>query len=140
MSVVLFIHSWVRWLIILVAVAALVKNAVGLIQKSEYDKMTGGMMAGFSGLFDLQVLLGLILLILGWASFSAAAGGFPVPQVEHLGTMFVAAMVAHSPRFWKDKPAAVQYRNNLIVIVVTLLLVALGVSLLVGNRWVFRGL
>ncbi len=136
----LIVHSWLRWVILLVAAVALVKLVVGLAGKREYDRMTGGLMAAFSGLMDLQVVIGIVQLIVGWRAYSAAAGGFPLPQIEHLGVMLVAALIAHLPARWKSKLDAIRYRNTLIVLVVALLLIVIGVSTLAGSRWVFRGL
>jgi hypothetical protein len=129
MAVVLFLHSWVRWIILIVAVAALVKHAIGLMQKSPYDKMARGLMAGFSGLMDLQVLLGIVLLVL--------IGGPQRMHFEHLGTMIIAAVVAHLPAIWKKKADNVRYRNNVLVIIGALLLIVAAIAPL-GNRWFFR--
>lgn len=140
-NILLTIHSWVRWLVLLVAVIALIKHIIGWVQSAEYDSMARGLMSGFTGLIDLNVLLGLIKLITGWSSYSAIAGGFPRTQVEHLGTMLIAAFVAHAPNiFFKDKPDNVRYRNAAIAIVVALVLIVVGIMPLEGARWVLRGL
>lgn len=137
-QVLLYIHSWVRWLIVLVALIALVKHIIGLARRSEYDSMTRGLMSAFSGLMDLQVVIGIIQLIVGWQAFSAIAGGFPRVQIKHLTVMLIAAIIAHLPMRWKDKPAAIRYRNSLVVIVVVAVLIVVGVMVLAGSRWVFR--
>jgi len=63
-------------------------------------------------------------------------GGFALRQRwEHLGIMLVAVIVAHLPAMWKKKDDTTRYRNTLIAVVVSLLLVVLGVTLLPGNRW-----
>jgi hypothetical protein len=134
LQVLFYIHSWLRWLILLVAAIAVVKSIIGLAGRHEFDKMSGGLTSAFSGLMDLQVLIGLIYLL--WSGFAGA--GFPMQRIEHLVTMIIAAVVAHLPAVWKNKPAAVRYRNGLIVILVSLLLVVAGVFALNGNRWVFR--
>jgi hypothetical protein len=138
--VLLTIHSWVRWLVLLVALVAVVKYVVGLVGGGEFDGMARGLSAAFSGLIDLNVALGVIQLIAFWRAFAAAAGGFPRPQVEHMGVMLVAAVIAHLPNRWKGDPARVRYRNGLLVIVGVVVLIVLGVSVLQGSRWVFRGL
>jgi hypothetical protein len=141
-SILLFIHSWVRWLVLLAGVVAIVLHLVGLIQrKADYEKPASISMSAFSGLIDLNVTIGIIQLIAFWKAWSAAAGGFPFPQIEHLTTMLVAAVVAHLPSMlWKDKPAGIRYRNTLIAVVLVILLIIAGIMPLVGNRWVFRGL
>ncbi len=137
-SLVLIVHSWLRWVILLVALLALAKHIVGLARGGEYDAMSRGLMAAFSGLMDLQALIGLVTLITGWQAFTAV--GFPLPQVEHVSAMLLAAIAAHLPALWKERPAAVRYRNGLMAMIAALILIVLGVSTLVGNRWVLRGL
>ncbi len=138
--VLLIVHSWLRWAVLLVALVALVKLIAGLAGKRPFDRMASGLLAAFSGLLDLQVVLGVVLLIIGWQGFAAAGGGFPLQQVEHLGVMLVAAVVAHLPARWKAQPDAVRTRNTLIVLVIVLALIVVGVSTLAGSRWGFRGL
>lgn len=136
--IVLTVHSWLRWVILLVALLALAKHIAGLVRGSAYDALSARLLTAFSGLMDLQALIGLVTLIVGWRAFSAA--GFPMNQVEHLSTMLLAAIVAHLPARWKERPDTVRYRNGLIVVIAALVLIVLGVSVLVGNRWVLRGL
>lgn len=62
------------------------------------------------------------------------------PQVEHMGILLLAAVAAHLPNRWKADPARVRYRNGLLVVVGVVLLIAVGVSVLQGSRWAFRGL
>lgn len=139
-SILLFIHSWLRWLIVLAGAAAAIRLLIGLIAGGEYDRLARGLTATFTGLLDLQVLLGVLLLIVGWRGYSAAAGGgFPVTQFEHLGAMVVAAGVSHFSNRWADSPHRRRFLYNLIVVLIALVLIFLGVSVLTGARWVFRG-
>jgi len=139
-QILLFIHSWVRWLVLLVAVVALVRHVLGWLRRDNYDGAARGLLSAFSGLIDLNVLIGVIQLIAFWRSYSAAAGGFPMPQVEHLGAMLIAAIIAHLPaRLWRNSPDANRYRNTAIAILVSVLVIIAGIMPLVGDRWVFRG-
>ena len=73
------------------------------------------------GLLDLQVLLGIILLIgLVTARF----------QLEHAFTMFIAVVLAHLSIRWRNGEDPVKFRNNLLVIIADMILIFLGVSLL----------
>jgi len=141
-SILLFIHSWVRWLVLLAGVITIVLHLVGLIQKkTDYEKPASISMSAFSGLIDLNVTIGVIQLVAFWRAWSAAAGGFPLPQIEHLTTMLIAAVVAHLPSMlWKNKAASVRFRNTLIAVVLVIALIVAGIMPLVGSRWVFRGL
>jgi len=57
MDTLLAVHSFIRWIIMAVAVVAIVKFAVGWAANSLFKGMDRGLASGFSGLMDLQVLL-----------------------------------------------------------------------------------
>ncbi len=63
MNIVLTVHSWLRWLVLLVAVVATIKFPVGWLSNSIFQGMDRGRMAGFSGLMDIQVTLGPLILV-----------------------------------------------------------------------------
>lgn len=139
-TLLLTIHSWVRWVVLLVAVIALVKHIAGYLNDAPYDNASRGLMSTYAGLMDLNVLLGVIQLLVFWGPYSAVSGGFPLPQIEHLGTMIIATGVAHMTRSWRGLEGRPRYRNTLLALVVSLILIFVGISMLAGNRWVFRGL
>jgi hypothetical protein len=126
------LHSFVRWIIVLVALVAAIKFALGWRNKARVQKSDRALMSAFSGLVDLQVLLGLILL-LGQGMMTPV--GFPINRIEHFCFMIVAAIVAHTPMRWRKSDDSTALRNNLLVIVVVLVLIVLGVASLGGNRW-----
>jgi hypothetical protein len=133
MIVLLTLHSLIRWAIIFVALATLIKFALGLVQKHPYDRMAGGLSAAFSGLMDTQALLGGLFFVLQGA---AMPGGFALRyRWEHLAIMLIAVVVGHLPALWKKLDDRQRYRNGLLAILVALLLVVVGVSALPGNRW-----
>ncbi|MDQ4078224.1 MAG: hypothetical protein M3220_18505 [Chloroflexota bacterium] len=127
MEIVLTIHSLIRWLILFVAIIALVKFGAGWLRTDPFTPTDRGLMSTFTGMIDLQLLLGLILLFVG--------GEFTRYQLEHTVTMLVAVGVAHLPLRWRDAPDPTRFRNNLVVIIVVLLLIVAGISVLPGNRW-----
>jgi hypothetical protein len=131
MMFLLTLHSILRWLVIFVAIAAIIKLVLNLAQKKDYDKMTGGLVSGFAGLMDTQLLFGLMFFI--WNGLAGA--GFPRQRWEHLVIMLVAVIVAHLPSMWKKAETQKRLRNTLAAVVGSLLLVVLGVSLLQPNRW-----
>lgn len=124
MEFVLMLHSIVRWLIVIVTVVALVRFALVLFAnqtEQRYDKI---LLSAFSGLVDLQVLLGLIYLI--WSGTSGV--GFPRHRIEHAVIMIIAAVLAHLPRRWRDAPLKTRARNNILIIAAVLVLVYIGVA------------
>lgn len=126
MGFVLMFHSIVRWLIVLVGLFSLVKFLVGWARKSEFTKMDRGLSAGFSGLMDLQVLLGFVFFF-----WNGSVVGYPMFRIEHLVTMLVAAVVAHLPSFMKK--AGNKFTVGLYAIVGALVFVFIGVALLPGG-------
>lgn len=127
MDIILVIHSINRWLIILIGVIATVKFLVGWLSKSEYQPLDRGLMSGYTGLLDLQLVLGIILLI---------GGGLEQYRIEHAVTMIIALALAHLSRIWRDKADPTKFRNNFFAIVLGLLLIFAGVSLL-PKGWSF---
>lgn len=133
MTLLLTIHSILRWVIILVALAVIIKFALGVIQKQPYDKAARGLASAFGGLMDAQLLLGMVFFI--WSGL-AIEGGFGLRhRWEHLAVMLVAVIVAHLPALWKKRDDQTRYRNGLVAILVSILLVVAGVFALPGNRW-----
>jgi hypothetical protein len=131
MVFLLTLHSIVRWALVLVALAVLVKFAIGWLRKQTFDKTASALSSAFGGLMDLQLLLGLLYFLI--SGFGGA--GFPRFRWEHLGVMTIAVVVSHLPSMWKKLEDGRRYRNSLIAVLVALVLVAAGVSLLPGSRW-----
>lgn len=129
MNILLMAHSGIRWLVLLVAVIAVIKYLIGWLQHGQFKGMDRGLMAGFSGLMDLQVTLGIVLLL--WSGFAGV--GFPFFRIAHTLIMLAAAVLAHMSRRWKDATDATKFRNNLFLIVGSLILVLIGISILPGG-------
>lgn len=133
MTLLLTLHSILRWVVVLVALAVIIKFALGLVQKQPYDKSARGLASAFGGLMDTQLLLGTAFFI--WSGL-AIEGGFGLRhRWEHLAVMLAAVIVAHLPAIWKMRDDQTRYRNGLIAILVSILLVVVGVFALPGNRW-----
>jgi hypothetical protein len=122
------IHSILRWVILLVAVIAIIVFLVAWLRRSQLQGVDRGLMSGFSGLMDLQATLGIILLI--WGGLGGI--GFPAYRIEHGLIMVLAAVVAHLSARWKNVDGPVRYRNYFLIILGSLLLVLLGISVLPG--------
>jgi hypothetical protein len=129
MNILLMAHSGLRWLVLLVALIAIVKFLLGWLTRSSFKGMDRGLMAGYSGLLDLQSTLGIIFLL--WNGLTGA--GFPRYRLEHGLIMIVAAVVAHLSSRWKNEQDAVRFRNNLFLIVASLVLVLIGIAVLPGG-------
>ena len=129
MPTLLTIHSYVRWLIVIVAIVAAVKFAIGWLRGGAFQSMDRGLTSGFSGVVDLQVTLGLIYLI--WNGL--AVEGFPGFRIEHAVTMIIAAVVAHLPARWKNMEDKIRFRNSMFIVLDVLIIIFIGVVRLPKN-------
>jgi hypothetical protein len=135
MDILFRIHSDTRWLVVLVGVVALVKFLIGWLGKGKFQKFDRILTSAFSGLVDLQVLLGLVFLI--WSGLAGV--GFPRQRLEHAFIMIIAAVVAHLPSRWKSLGDTKRFRNSFLAVLGVGVLIFLGVVLLPGGmvRWQF---
>lgn len=129
MEILATIHGEFRWLVLLAALVAIVKFVIDLIKKQDYTPTDAKIMLAYTILLDIQVLMGLILLIFG--------NNFDRLHLEHATTMIIAVVVAHLNAIWrKSDDSSKIFRNNIIVILVSLALILLGVIRLRGG-WIF---
>lgn len=129
MDILLALHSIVRWIIIVVAALAIVKFTIGWAGNQSFKGMDRGLASGFSGLMDLQVLLGLTYFI--WNG--AAGAGFPSYRILHAIIMIVAAVTAHIPARFKNLNDKLRFLYSMLVILGALALVFVGISVLPGG-------
>lgn len=112
-------HSGFRWLVVVAAVAAVVFFGYGWLAKKYSAKPARILTAAYSGLLDLQVLVGLIYFFVV---------GFNRYRIEHLTIMLIVAVLAHLPRKWRDGAAEVYYRNTFLIVLATIILIYVGVA------------
>ncbi|MCJ7512623.1 MAG: hypothetical protein MUO23_06590 [Anaerolineales bacterium] len=102
-SFILILHNWMRWVVVLAGVYALVRAYSGLLSRRSWtpaDKTAGTL---FSVSVDIQFLLGLILTFLS-PLVAAAMGNLPAAMqsdelrhilVEHIPLMLLAVVFVH---------------------------------------------
>ncbi len=134
METLLDIHSGVRWLIVIIAVVAAVRLAIGYFGRQPYDRSARSLMMLFTTSIDIQVLLGLIYLV--WSGIDDDY--WPRARFEHMVIMLVAAFVAHMSMRWRNAPAALRYRNEMLVVLATLAIIFAGVSALPGGTALWK--
>lgn len=130
MEFVLMLHSLWRWVVVVVALIALVKFALGWLQKKNPEPLDRRLLLGFTTTLDIQVLLGIVLVIL--MALNAAVGR---TAIEHIVIMVVAVVVAHLTAMWRKREDNTFLRNNFFDVLVTLLLIVVGVATV--NGWGF---
>ncbi len=128
MDILRFLHSWVRWLVVLVALIDLVYFAIGWLQGRNYDQLARRLMSIFGMVISIQWLIGVVfLIVLGGQT------GFGVRHYwEHLTVMTIAVFVANVPNMLRRRQLAdkQRYLVNLITIIAVIVLVIVGISLL----------
>ncbi|MEK7785710.1 MAG: hypothetical protein AAB658_09890, partial [Chloroflexota bacterium] len=110
--------------IMVTALAAAIKFALGWRQGGQFSRMDNGLAAGFSGLMDLQILLGLVYLL--WTGFTSE--GFAAYRIQHTVTMIFAAVAAHLPSRWKKETDTVRYRNSLFAVLGAVVIIIAGLA------------
>ena len=127
MGIFLTLHSINRWLILIAALAALIHLAKDSIEKKEASKVSRIASSAFTGLMDLQVVLGGISLML--------------PKIMgdremHMTYMLLAVVIAHLPAIVKKRNPAQYPLVMALAIVISIALIILGVAEIGGAvRW-----
>jgi hypothetical protein len=111
-------HSGLRYLVLLVGLAALIYFLSGLATKRPVDKGVRILGSAFTGLLDLQVLLGIIMV---------AMGRFYPQLIGHIVMMLLAAAVTHVLLVMNRKRATPGYVLPLIAVAVALAFIAGGI-------------
>jgi hypothetical protein len=152
-DLLLFAHSWLRWIVLLAGLAALVRAATGANARRPWTPLDdrGGMW--FTAALDLQMLLGLVLYAFlspvtqsAFVDMAAAMRAAPIRffAVEHPVGMIVAIALAHVGRVRVRKAPDSESRHKRTLVFFGLALVVLLLSLPwpigPGARSLFRGL
>ncbi|HEX8441716.1 hypothetical protein [Archangium sp.] len=118
MNTLLSLHSYLRYLVLLVGVVAVAWFAFGLATKRPVDKSVRILGSSFAGLLDTQILLGII---------GVAMGRYYPALIGHIVMMILAAGLAHALLVKNRKSATPGYVLPLIAVGGALLLVAGGI-------------
>jgi hypothetical protein len=137
-AAILLLHSWLRWLVLLAALTAVVRAIAGISAGRPWrpaDDLAGRL---FLRAFDVQILLGLLLYFLLSPITRGALGDFTGAMrisatrfwaVEHVFGMLVAVLLAHRGHIRvrsiqdharKHRVAAVFYTLALIAILASI--------------------
>lgn len=120
MIFLLHAHSGLRYLVLLVAFLAVLYLAFGLLTRRAWDGPARGLTAAFTGMLDLQLVFGILLLF--FRPFYPALIG-------HVVTMLLAIVAAHGFSVAARKAADERRKYGLALtgVVVALVLVAGGI-------------
>jgi hypothetical protein len=118
MNILFHAHSGLRYLVLLSGLVALAYFVSGLVMKRPVGKGLRILGAAFTGLLDLQVLLGLIMV---------AMGRYYPQLIGHIVMMLLAAGVTHGLLVMNRKRPNPGYLLPLIAVVVALALMVGGI-------------
>jgi hypothetical protein len=123
-------HSGWRYLVIAIAIVALVKLLIGLVSRSKWSKLDQALGAAFPIIFDIQLLLGLVL----WVLQGRWSGEDMLRSWEHPIIMIVSILVAHIAwsRTKKAGSDAGKFRTAFIGFLIAALVMGLGVAQITG--------
>src|SRR4051794_27783482 len=121
LTMIFHAHSGLRFLVLLAAVVALVVQALGFFGRKAYERPSRLSMAAFTGLLDLQILLGVVMVVLG-CFYGALIG--------HLAMMVLAAAAAHGCSVFARRQADGRRAHAvaLVGVVLALGLIAAGIG------------
>ena len=149
----LFAHSWLRWLVLLTALAAVARAVSGVSTRRPWTPVDDRAGKWLTAALDLQMLLGLILYIFlspvtksAFVDMAAAMQAAPIRffAVEHPIGMIAAIALAHVGRARARKAGDSESRHKqaLIFFGLALLVMLLSIPWPIGPgaRSLFRGL
>lgn len=131
MQIIFTLHSLWRWVVLLAALAVVIKALLGWFGKGDWTNLDDRLGLVFTVTFDIQLLLGLIVYI---GIFTGAHGqrwydgSIGRLSGEHVALMFVALVIAHiaRSRARKAETAVSKHRTAAIGFVISLILVVVG--------------
>ncbi len=129
---VFHVHSFLRWIIVLLFIFALFKYLIGWIGKQRYGKFDETLMKIVRISFDIQVSLGIVVFI-GMGVFF----GFPFYHFKHAFFPLCGLLAIHSIHKWDELPSERRYRNSFFMILAICILVFIGIAVL-PQGWTFE--
>ncbi len=130
--VFLSLHNITRWIVLVLGVVLVVRSFLGWIKNWEYQERDKKLTPIYAGVFDLQILLGIILFFTkGWGGVLMNAPGDVMKTaamrffaVEHWMMMILAAILIHigSAKVKKTTESLKKYRQAAIWFTISLLL------------------
>jgi hypothetical protein len=133
--VVLTLHNLVRWVVVILAVAATVRALMGWFGKKEWTALDNQLGVWFSSSADVQLLLGLLLYFFLSPITGAALRNFGAAMsnpelrffaVEHVAMMLIAVVLAHVGRTLSKKAAEATAKHRLAAIFFGLAILAIA--------------
>ena len=137
-AVTLWIHSWMRWAILGLALAVVVRSAIGWARSRAWLELDERLNRLFVAFIDMQFMLGLLLYVF-LSPFSAlffAQPGAAMKDsmlrffgVEHIFAMVIAISLVHVGRVRSKKASTPQLRQRRVCLSTLFALLLIGASI-----------
>ena len=148
-NTVLIIHSWLRVIIVVLAVVVLFKSLMGWLNKGSYTKGDNALSASFVGFIHLQALLGFVLYFALSPITTSAMKNFGAAMknsatrywaVEHILIMIVGLVIAQVGRSKAKKltDATAKHKTSFIFFTIAIVLILAGIFAGAASRPWFR--
>jgi hypothetical protein len=137
-ALTLWIHSYLRWLIVLVVLLLLVRSAIGWARSADWGEPDERLHAIFIALLDTQFTLGIVLYLflspISAAFFAQPGIGMKEPVLrffgmEHPLAMILAVSIAHVGRARSKKALTPQLRQRRVCTSTLVVLLLIAVSI-----------
>jgi hypothetical protein len=116
--IVFYMHSGIRYLVLLAALAALAYLVYGMATRRPFDKLAGALSGAYVGLMDVQVLTGILLYLL--------VPSYPM-LLGHVVMMLAAVSVAHVVNIMNKRREEKSFAVAFIGVALSLLLIVGGI-------------
>lgn len=131
-SGILHLHNLLRWVVVVVGVIAIILSWIAVSRKSQWTGPLRTIGTAFTGVMDIQVLVGIVyyaffsqIVKAGFQNFGAAMSNSAVREylIEHSLGMIVAMVLVHigtaaAKRKNAPAPAAIYYTLALVAVFV----------------------
>ncbi len=133
LETILTIHGYWRWVVLAVALVALVKFVIGWLGKGKVTDLDKTLGRVFAVVMTIQLVLGVLILL----SFVMAAAFNPKTQMEHLLYGLLATGLSHAlPLRKENRPDSARFMMSAVYVLLALALIVFSVIRLRGG-WVF---
>ena len=120
----IYLHSVLRWLILSLAVFGTARSFVSVLSVSaRFSRLDLGVGRAYSLLLDLQLLVGILLVL------AALTLQEPVPWIHPI-IMVPAVVIAHLSRRFAAQPDRKRHQAQLAIYLSSLALVAIGLAVI----------
>ena len=124
------LHSGIRWIVVVVGVIAIIKYLIGWLGNMKFTGLDRGIGVAYTASLDLNLLLGLIILIIG--IFNDLPTAVWRIRGEHLLVMVLAVVAAHMTARWKKASDNIRFRQTALFILISMILIYVGVATVGG--------